>query len=561
MVLNAPWIYTCRTWLLLTIGAAVAGTAMSQYSRDDCCYGSSSFSHGQTVASVPSCCVYLTCHDGDIRKQYVGQPGDTGCCEFGGLMYPDGAELSAQCIALICRRGTWLLSHKIISCCKHCYLFNDPHITTFDGHYYDWHGACNYSLAQTGTSYEPDVGVFSDFRHCYNSASCLNVSTFKNDAHTVITLHHNNPFTIEVNGDDFVVPSNGVVEVRSSHGKHPVLTWREGSCTYLLGSSTLMLQHCRHRLDVWAHPTQVNSLYGLCGYFSFHREDDFTARSSTVYPLHRWPLAFPESWRTADQGYDCRPCYNCDRETTADPCRLSVVMQRQLRSICRQRLHWILAADIELGHYVDACQFDLCQLRQAGVSRNEELDWLLVLERLTQNAKIILAKTSGEGAPGPDLTRNLTEIPSPSFICLPGSRWKSECNWCRCDNTGTAALCTKKACRPGYVHPLGEDACTNGSRWRADCNLCSCLRGGFLCTRNVCDRDTPTEPSTTTTTTAPTLIKPQCFQPKDHGPCYGYFKRYAFNHATGQCEAFIYGGCSGNKNNFESLYECVNTCQ
>ena len=56
---------------------------------------------------------------------------------------------------------------------------NDPHITAFSGVTYDWHGKCNYSLAQNGTGFEPSYGVFAQFVDCslypfFNSfASCV----------------------------------------------------------------------------------------------------------------------------------------------------------------------------------------------------------------------------------------------------------------------------------------------------------------------------------------------------------------------------------------------------
>ncbi|KAK8375213.1 hypothetical protein O3P69_007857 [Scylla paramamosain] len=356
---------------------------------------------------------------------------------------------------------------------KHCYLFNDPHIHTLDGHYYDWHGICNYTVTQPGNSLYPDYGVFSDFRHCYNSASCLHVSTFKNDRYTAITLRHNNPFTILVNNDEFVVPTTGVTEALSSHGKHPVLVWRDGDCIYLVGSSKIMIQHCRHRLDVWAHPSH------------------------------------------------------------GDPCTLDAAQRQELRAICSRRLHLILATDEELEHYVDACQFDLCQLRQTGATKEAQDNWLRELEILAQDAKIILAKTSGEWKPLPD-------VPPSQGICVPGSRWMEE--W--------------------HIHPLGQEACKDGSRWKVDCNWCNCVRGGFVCSRNPCGPATFPPPPLTITAlpTFPTSL-PLCLQPMEPGNCYGFFPRYYFNVATRRCEYFIYGGCGGNQNNFQTLQECEKTCK
>jgi len=42
--------------------------------------------------------------------------------------------------------------------------------------------------------------------------------------------------------------------------------------------------------------------------------------------------------------------------------------------------------------------------------------------------------------------------------------------------------------------------------------------------------------------------------------CFGYFPRYFFNETSEQCEAFIYGGCFGNENNFERENDCKARC-
>ncbi|XP_064464808.1 papilin-like isoform X16 [Ornithodoros turicata] len=54
---------------------------------------------------------------------------------------------------------------------------------------------------------------------------------------------------------------------------------------------------------------------------------------------------------------------------------------------------------------------------------------------------------------------------------------------------------------------------------------------------------------------------PTCSVPKDKGPCKGYFPRYYFDSAEGICKQFIYGGCQGNENNFETIEQCKQTCR
>nr|XP_022333272.1 uncharacterized protein LOC111130469 isoform X4 [Crassostrea virginica] len=52
---------------------------------------------------------------------------------------------------------------------------------------------------------------------------------------------------------------------------------------------------------------------------------------------------------------------------------------------------------------------------------------------------------------------------------------------------------------------------------------------------------------------------PVCEQPKTTGPCRAYFLRYYFNGR--ECEQFVYGGCQGNDNNFETQQQCESTCE
>lgn len=56
-------------------------------------------------------------------------------------------------------------------------------------------------------------------------------------------------------------------------------------------------------------------------------------------------------------------------------------------------------------------------------------------------------------------------------------------------------------------------------------------------------------------------IAPRCQQPKDDGPCEGYFVKYYFNTRNLRCEQTVYGGCEGNANRFDSKAECESTCE
>ncbi|KAJ1076415.1 hypothetical protein K5549_002455 [Capra hircus] len=59
---------------------------------------------------------------------------------------------------------------------------------------------------------------------------------------------------------------------------------------------------------------------------------------------------------------------------------------------------------------------------------------------------------------------------------------------------------------------------------------------------------------------SPAFMPAFCMEPKFVGVCNGSMTRYFYNAQTGHCEIFVYGGCGGNENNFQTLEECMKTC-
>jgi len=51
-----------------------------------------------------------------------------------------------------------------------------------------------------------------------------------------------------------------------------------------------------------------------------------------------------------------------------------------------------------------------------------------------------------------------------------------------------------------------------------------------------------------------------CTLSPETGGCRAAIPRYFHNSTSEQCEVFIYGGCMGNDNNFETQESCVEQC-
>ncbi|XP_023211883.1 papilin-like isoform X2 [Centruroides sculpturatus] len=51
-----------------------------------------------------------------------------------------------------------------------------------------------------------------------------------------------------------------------------------------------------------------------------------------------------------------------------------------------------------------------------------------------------------------------------------------------------------------------------------------------------------------------------CFLPRVAGPCEGSYPSYYFDKSSGKCRSFVYGGCLGNNNRFETEKLCRQTC-
>uniref|UniRef100_A0A8C2GLY7 Amyloid-beta A4 protein n=1 Tax=Cyprinus carpio TaxID=7962 RepID=A0A8C2GLY7_CYPCA len=69
-----------------------------------------------------------------------------------------------------------------------------------------------------------------------------------------------------------------------------------------------------------------------------------------------------------------------------------------------------------------------------------------------------------------------------------------------------------------------------------------------------------TTTTTTTTESIEEVVRAVCWAPPRSGPCHAKLSRWYFVAQTGRCAPFMFGGCGGNRNNFESEEYCLAVC-
>ncbi|XP_029314825.1 amyloid-beta A4 protein-like isoform X1 [Cottoperca gobio] len=69
-----------------------------------------------------------------------------------------------------------------------------------------------------------------------------------------------------------------------------------------------------------------------------------------------------------------------------------------------------------------------------------------------------------------------------------------------------------------------------------------------------------TTTTTTTTESVEEVVRAVCWARAESGPCHALLERWYFLPEKGRCVPFLFGGCGGNRNNFDSEEYCLAVC-
>ncbi|XP_068237663.1 uncharacterized protein [Palaemon carinicauda] len=328
-------------------------------------------------------------------------------CNFDDIYYNHTARLPG-CFQVFCSRGVWVHIGHIDRNCSECKAYWDPHLITFDGHSYDYHGTCEYTLAQDGTTTDPQYAVNSEFMECWGAA-CVGPSTFKDSPMTVIKMgaygrYSPQLYKILVNGIPYEIPDRTPTLVKEGTMEHPVLAWRHRyGCIRLLGSSSIAVEKCGSSLSVWASPNFHEKLYGLCGYFDGDSSNDFFKRDGTTSTLTRFPTGeeFPDSWETtcAIGGlHGAAPDSSLRRIKRNEPmnCTIEEDVEVKLRSKCNQTIDTSEGLSQEMINIlIDNCVYDTCSIYQNTSGNATAIEeWIGQVQATVEDISDIVNKTS-----------------------------------------------------------------------------------------------------------------------------------------------------------------------
>ncbi|CAL4099699.1 unnamed protein product, partial [Meganyctiphanes norvegica] len=291
---------------------------------------------------------------------------------------------------------------------KNCRLTNDPHITTFDGARYDWHGDCTYVLSQEEDGPGNVVSyVNNKFTKCYgHGASCVDTVYFKpRSMNTVIIITTDRQVIVNGFRQNIIAQSPAMQILKDANSnEYPVLAYWFDNCLHVisLDEENYLVKVCRGIVQVYAPTFRFAPDWkrsGMCGSPGSPGDPntDLMLRDGTpiVNPggfgfSNVVNSDFASDWRAIPteqcDGFTGRRRRRSADEVDKEPCKASEAQKAEYIRICQNTVepHPSLKEDTRKD-FIDGCAFDRCIIIQEGADDETVQSWLTFWTEVVQH--------------------------------------------------------------------------------------------------------------------------------------------------------------------------------
>ena len=278
-------------------------------------------------------------------------------CMHNGIIYEEGSQIQPNCSTwCVCNNGNFQCEPQtcVIDGGATCYASGDPHYYTFDRHYFDFQGSCEYVLTQSCNLTEFTVivsnGAHNPYVSCTDSVRViipnenLNILLGRGGGGGMVTI---NDILQPNNGDEFILRSGQVDVVRA--GGHPSVILRTSGVRVSWNG----VYHVAVTVSTW----WSGRLCGLCGNYNGDPSDDFlTPNGILETSANRFGLSWVLNNGTRD---------GCGG-TIPDQCPEALLAEAQTRcSVLRGDNFNRCNDNVDPTVFIQSCIFDYCYSNQA----------------------------------------------------------------------------------------------------------------------------------------------------------------------------------------------------
>jgi len=269
-----------------------------------------------------------------------------------GIEYEEGYQIQPNCTTrCVCQSGYFVCEQQ--PCTINgatCHASGDPHYLTFDQHYYDFQGDCEYVLTQSCNSSEFSVIVTNSAHNQYVSCTDSVRVVVPNEKLSVLMERGGtviiNGVLLPNNGDEIILQSGEVEVVRTGGHPHVVLKT----------SGVRVLWDGLYHVAVTVSTSWRGRLCGLCGNYNSDPNDDFQTPDGMVVNL---PDAFGFSWLSGGSREECSL-------VPPGPCPANVMTNAQMKCNEMQGAPFNLCNSvIDANTYISDCIYDYCYCNES----------------------------------------------------------------------------------------------------------------------------------------------------------------------------------------------------